>query len=103
MIMLGAEAEARGDTSYQLVLQIESKMHGGGLESSPAVQHAWPAAEYVIDAKKKGNLSRFLNHDGESPNVFAQMGAPHNRFSCYASVCDSRRVFHLHTSKAGLL
>eukprot|EP01043_Picozoa_sp_COSAG02_P018273 COSAG02_NODE_849_length_16548_cov_6.418384_11_plen_172_part_00 len=79
VIMIGAEANAQSDTSYQLVLQIESKVHDSELESSPAVRHAWPAAEYVIDAKKKGNISRFLNHDGASPNVFAQMGALHDR------------------------
>ena len=82
-----AEAEARGDTAYQLTLQIEPKGRAadeddfGGSAAGAAAHHAWPAAEYVVDAKRKGNLSRFLNHDGASPNVFAQIGAPRNQLS----------------------
>ena len=54
---------------YQLVLQI-NKIPGS---TSTTV---WPEAEYVIDAKRKGNIGRFLNPGRRNGcNVFPQVRA----------------------------
>ena len=58
-----ADADAREDKSYQFVLQIQGKV----LPSTDlrAMQPLWPAAEFVIDARRQGNVARFFNHDGD--------------------------------------
>ena len=87
-VLTMADAEAREDKRYQLTLQVTAKRlsrnqgasAAGGesdAESEGAAAAAaapkWPEAKFVIDAKEKGNVARFFNHDSSTPNLFAQM------------------------------
>ena len=83
-VLTMADAEAREDKRYQLTLQVTAKRlsrnqgasaAGGESEGAAAATAApkWPEAKFVIDAKEKGNVARFFNHDSSTPNLFAQM------------------------------
>jgi SET domain-containing protein len=60
------EAMARSDHSYQFELQIRNMWKTQG-------QVEWPEAKYMVDGRLKGNVSRFINHNAESPNLVPQM------------------------------
>ena len=84
-VLTMADAEAREDKRYQLTLQVTAKRlsrnqgaSAAGGESDAESEGAaaapkWPEAKFVIDAKEKGNVARFFNHDSSTPNLFAQM------------------------------
>ena len=85
-VLTMADAEAREDKRYQLTLQVTAKRlsrnqgasAAGGesdaeSEGAAAAAPKWPEAKFVIDAKEKGNVARFFNHDSSTPNLFAQM------------------------------
>ena len=82
-VLTMADAEAREDKRYQLTLQVTAKRlsrnqgasAAGESEGAAAAAAApkWPEAKVVIDAKEKGNVARFFNHDSLNPNLFAQM------------------------------
>ena len=88
-VLTMADAEAREDKRYQLTVQVtakrlsrnqgasaaggESDAESEGAAAAAAAAPKWPEAKFVIDAKEKGNVARFFNHDSLNPNLFAQM------------------------------
>ena len=96
-ILTMEEATARPDTSYQFELEISSKTHDDVLGATSGLAGAagaakkgkaaaaaakggngqvvnkWPEAEYMIDAGRKGNVARFINHAHDAPTLFGQM------------------------------
>jgi hypothetical protein len=75
------EAMARPDHSYQFELGIVSKSLNTDSPSSEQLRdggadpkiNVWPEAQYMVDARLKGNVARFINHSSAEPNLFAQM------------------------------
>ena len=70
---------ARPDHSYQFELGIVTK----SLDVDTLSPHSkrqrikehtslWPEAQYMVDARLKGNVARFINHSCD-PNLFPQM------------------------------
>ena len=45
----------------------------GGAKHQSNQDKFWPEAQYMVDAKLKGNVARFINHSSSDPNLFPQM------------------------------
>eukprot|EP01048_Picozoa_sp_COSAG05_P011802 COSAG05_NODE_1137_length_5751_cov_9.852619_5_plen_290_part_00 len=41
--------------------------------AAAAAKKKWPEPRFMVDAKRKGNVARFINHCSERPNLFAQL------------------------------